>query len=1178
MLPNSISTTRSGSESNGSRTDWLTARRGFSGGAYMPRRIGVLAILPLVATALQAQEFRSTLSGRVVDPTGAAIPNASLTAINTGTNAKSETRSGNDGLYTIPFLVPGTYQIVAEAPGFKRYIREQFQISTNERVSLDIHMDLGSSREAITVTAESPLLTTATASTGQVIDSQQVENMPLNGRTPLVLAQLAFGVVPNSDPKFNRPFDNSGPSAFSLGGARSQSNELLLNGIPDMTRDRRVAYNPPVDAVSEVKVEVFQADAAYGDTGGGTVTVTLRGGGNTFHGSLYEFNQVSALTATPFFTNKAGLIKPVTRFNQWGGTVGGPVWIPKLINGRNKLFFFFASEGIQDSFPEPLTTTVPTQAERHGDFSALLASGPNYQLYDPSTGVLQSGKVSRQPLANNVIPTERLNPVALSYLKYFPLPNQPGGPDGANNYLANSVRSDIFASYLGHLDYNLSEKNHLSLYGYNNGRVENRGNRFNNIATGNFLSRINWGGSIDDVYSFTPTLFLDTRFGWTRFIEGNSKPSNGFDPTTLGFPPYIAQNSSKLVLPIVSFSDGFNQLGDVGGDTTPFDTFQIFSTVTKMLSSHNLKFGADLRLIRESSNSYGNSTGNYSFDSTWMRQNSTATGQPLGGAFAAFLLGLPTGGGYDINAQRTNQSKYMAFFIQDDWRVSSTLNVNLGIRYEHELPTTERYNRALLGFDPTAVNAVIQPAETAYAKHPISQISPADFHPFGGVLFAGNPYRNLYNTATLAFSPRFGISWAPKALQNRTVLRAGTGIFYSTYGTTGVNQPGFSQNTSFVATQNSFLMPYSTLSNPFPTGILQPPGASLGINTNLGKSVTFENPNLKQPYAIRWDLDIQHQLGKNVVVELGYVGNHSVHLTNNYGLNPLTLQYFSRLPYRDNVVINELGAVVTNPFAGLLPGTGLNGSTTSVGSLLRPFPEFSGDSGVQMSDFNSGSSYFHMFVAGIRKRYSSGLQLLANYSHSRLMERNSRLNLADPTNEKRVSADDRPDRFVVSASYALPFGRGKEFLNHASRLTDLMIGGWTLNGIYTYQTGAPLEWGNVIYFGGDIDLNSHNVDHSFDTTRFNTNSTQQLSDNVRTFPSHFSNLRQDGANNIDLSVIKDFRLFERVTLQYRLEAFNAFNRPEFSAPDLAPTSTTFGQITNQNNLARILQMALRLRF
>ena len=377
-------------------------------------------IVSTLALSAAAQEYRATLSGRITDPQGAVIQGVKIVATQPDTGAKFETVSGSDGLFTIPFLPPSAYRVTAEAAGFKKYDRTGFQLGANERVSLDIEMAVGQITETISVTAEAPVLTTATASTGQVITTRQIENMPLSGRTPLALAQLAFGVTPTDDPRFTRPFDNAGPSGFSMGGTPSRTNELLIDGAPDTTGDSRVAYNPPVDAVAEVKAESFQADAAYGHTGGGTVNVVLKSGTNQFHGTAYEFNQISNTAATPFFTNKVGGKKPATRFNQWGGTFSGPVWIPKLLDGRNKLFFFFAYEGIKDALPAPSTSTLPTPAERGGDFSACSTSARHIKSTtpQPAWSKARASDGSRSPITS--FPANRLSPIALNYLKLYP--------------------------------------------------------------------------------------------------------------------------------------------------------------------------------------------------------------------------------------------------------------------------------------------------------------------------------------------------------------------------------------------------------------------------------------------------------------------------------------------------------------------------------------------------------------------------------------------------------------------------------------------------------------------------------------------------------------------------------------------------------------------------------------
>ncbi|MDQ6663132.1 MAG: carboxypeptidase regulatory-like domain-containing protein [Acidobacteriota bacterium] len=1128
------------------------------------------------AALANAQEFRSTITGAIKDPQGAGIPGAVIAATQVETGAKFTTVSEPSGQYTIPFVPPGAYQLVVTSPGFKKYDRTGFQVTANERLPLDIVLELGQISETMVVSADASIVESSTASSGQVINSRQIENIPLNGRTPLTLAQLSFGVIPNSDPRFNRPFDNAGPSGFSIGGAPAQSNEILLDGAPDVTANDRVSYNPPVDTIQEVKVEIFQADAAYGHTGGGTVNQITKSGTNKLHGTAYEFNQTSAVESRNFFLSRSGQKLPVGRFNQYGTTVGGPVFLPKVFDGRNRLFFFLAYEGIKDSYPETITTTVPTAAERNGDFSQLLNAGSNYQIYNPYTGVAQDSRIARQPFAGNLIPANLINPIAKNYLQFYPLPNAPGNSDGARNYVANSVRSDVFDSEFGRLDYNISDRHKIFGTVHRNDRTENRGNLFFNIASGNFLTRANRGANIDDVYTFNPTTLLNTRISWNRFIESNAKPSSGYDFAKLGFPAALAAVSPQRVLPIVSFG-GYQQLGDNGGNVTPFDIYQIFSSLNKIRGSHNLKFGVDLRLYRESNAGLGNSSGAYAFGTQWTRgplDNSSSA--PLGQDFAAFLLGLPASGsgGFDVNAARTNQAGYFALYAQDDYRVRSSLVLNFGIRYDKDLPTTERYNRTVNGFDASAVNPAAAAAQAAYAAHPIPERPAAQFQVPGGLLFAGSGRSDVYSTHSHYFSPRLGFAWTPGFGGGKTVLRGGYSVFVFPIITTGINQPGFSQTTEVVSTLDSYLTPNATLSNPFPFGIQRPTGSSQGLATFDGKPLTFYNPHPLNPYSQRWTFGVQRQLSGNLVIEAGYIGNHAVHLPVDRQLDFLPRQYLSNAPFRDQPVIDRNTANVTNPFSGLLPGTTLNGSTTSRGQLLLPYPEFTGIREQQVSE---GSSYFHMAQVRLEKRFSQGLQLLANFSYSRLMEMRGRLNDSDINLEKRVSPDDRPLRFVISGNYELPFGKGKAFGANAGPLASRIVGGWVLSGVYTRQSGAPVAWGNVIYLGGPLHWNSHNVDHAFDTTRFVTASTQQLSNNIRTFPTLFNTLRQDGPNTMDAALLKNTQLTEALRLQFRVEFFNVFNHPEFNAPDLSATSSTFGQITGQaNDIGRVGQFGLRL--
>lgn len=1115
-------------------------------------------LLALASGVLSAQEFRGVIAGRVLDPGGAVIVNARIAAIHTDTGAKSETRSGADGGYTLPFLTPGLYTLTAEAAGFRNLRRERVQVSTNNRLTVDIQLELGAVTDAVTVTAETPLLVTSTASLGQVINQRQVESLPMNGRSPLALAQLAFGVIPNSDLRQARPYDDSRQSDFSIGGAPSGRNELLLDGAPDPTASGTIAFSPPVDAVSEVKVELFQADAAYGHTGGGTVNMVTKGGSNIFHGSAYDFNQVSKLAATQFFTNAAGQRKAVTRYNQWGVTTGGPLWLPRIYDGRNKVLLYFAYEGIRTGLPLPTTLTVPTAAHRGGDFSNLLPLGANYQIFDPATGTREGARVRRQPFPGNVIPASRQNAIARRLLDFYGPPNLSGRNDGRDNFLANQITNDRFSSFLGRVDYNANDRHKLFVNFRTNDRLLLRDNYYGNAATGTALNQINWGSTLDHVWTATNTLVLNTRLSWTRNTEFRYTSGTGFDFASLGFPASLAASSQALAFPAINIA-GYSGLGSGNRLNNPFDTFQIFSSATRVTGKHALKFGADLRLARFSSVNFANSAGNYTFGTNWTvgpLDNSPAG--PFGQGLASMLLGLPTAGTFDVNAAQTTSAGYYALFLQDDFRVNARLTLNLGVRYERDLPTIERFNRTTKGFDFATPSPVAAAAQAAYTRNPIPELPAAQFRTVGGLLYSGPGNSKLYDTGGY-FSPRFGFAWSPGG--SKTVVRGGAGVFTFSLGRRGVDQVGYSQATPFVPTLDGFLTPAATFSNPFPTGLLPLTGSSLGLATNLGRAAGFTALEQINPYSIRWSLSAQREISKNTVVEAGYLGNRVVHLDINRAISFVPREFLSTSPVRDQATIDRLTGNVTNPFAGLLPGTNLNGTTVQRQQLLTQYPHFTG---VTARSVPEGGSYYHSFQARIERRFSHGVQLLGNFIWAKLIESRSRLNDSDPGLEKRIGLEDRPRRVVLSGGWDLPFNQNR------------LVRGWNLNGIFTLQRGRPLAWPETIYFGGDIGLDPRGVDVAFDVTRFNRNTRDQLASNIRTFPTAFSRLRADGENNVNASVVKNTAITERLNLQYRCEFFNLFNRPSFTAPNLNPVNSNFGTITGQENLSRSVQMALRL--
>lgn len=1171
------------------------------------------AVLTLIAAPLFAQEFRGTISGSILDPTGGKVSNVKVTATETRTGSTSTAQSDAAGQYTIPFLAPGIYNVTAETSGFKKYEHDNVELGPGDHPVLDIHLEVGEVTQSVSVVGEVPLLNTENASMGQTITTKQVEDLPLNGRTPAMLAQLSIGVIATAQPSLVHPFDNAGAAAWSIGGTPAQSSELLMDGAPDATWDQRLAYSPSQDSVQQVVVNAFDTDAAYGHTAGGTINQIMKSGTNTFHGSLYEFNQASRLDAVNFFTNKTGAVVPVTHFNQYGLTAGAPIIIPKVFNGRNKLFWFFAWENLDDAQPNNSTlststsnfTTVPTAAERMGNFSAV-----NYTLYNPFSAALSGSSVTRSPFPGNIIPPNLINPVAQAYLQYYPAPNTtPLGANGFENYVSSFLSTDTYDNELGRIDYNMSNRSHMFFDMRHNYRIQDKNNYFNNVATGTNLTRENWGGTLDEVYTISPTAFADVRFNYTRMNEVHAEPSEGFNPSTLGFPSYIGASSQYLVMPYIQFGScgsqtSFQCLGDNSASRDPSQSYQLFGAVTKVIGNHTLKFGEDIRQYRLNTYITGNSAGSYTFGNGWVRaSNSSSSTVQIGQDFASFLMGLPTAGQFDINSHASFTSYYLSGFVQDDWRLTRTLTVNLGLRFDQDLPYDEKYGRTVNNFDTTAPSPIATAAMAAYAANPIAQLPASDFMVPGGLTFPGASGGAPYQTTSHLFSPRAGFAWSPSALHDKTVIRGGFGMFVapvtvaslSTTGTIStnpiVNQEGFSQTTSMVVPTN-FLAPSATLSNPFPTGILQPVGSSEGLSTFLGQTVSFLNPDMKNPYSLRWNFGVQQSVTKNTLVEVEYMGNHSVHLPIAFTqLNTIPRQFLSTLPVRDQATINALTATVPNPFAGLEPGTSLNSSTTTVEQLLARFPEFpvgsgSGSTGVIEDNLSNGRSFFESLSVRAEHRLSHGLSLIGNYMFSRLIEQDTWLNDTDPEPEKRISPFDHPNHFVVGATYALPIGKNR-LVNLQSRWANAILGGWTVNGIYTAQTGAPLVWtngstsniGDYVYFGGPLDLNNSQVNGpAFNTSVFDTKAADQFQFHIRTFSTTFPNLRAAGINNFDASIMKQFQIRETMYFQLRMEAFNAVNHPVFGAPVTTISSTTFGQITSQANLPRQIQLGARFVF
>jgi hypothetical protein len=1139
--------------------------------------------------------------GRVTDSSGAVIPGVTIRATNTATNVTVSTQSTAEGTYEIPFLIPGTYNVAAEHTGFKSFVRNGIELRIADRLTIGIAMDVGLVSERITVTAETPLLESATSNLGQVIDQRRIAELPTAHGNPYLLMSLSPGVAHTQNPGLDQPYAPTHIVGYAMDGVRANRSEITLDGAPNTALNHRwgagdlmAGYSPPADVVQEFKVQTATFDSSVGHSQGGITSITLKTGTNRLHGTAYYSLQDPKLNSNLFFANRSGQPRAPYDYNRWGGSANGPVWLPGLYNGKDRTFFSYGYEGID--LGEPVgaaygqgVLTVPTMKERTGDFSDLLKLGANYQIYDPATRApAAGGRYTVSPFPGNIIPATRISPIAQKVLGYYSEPNATGTPDGLNNLIrVNDLEVLDYYNHIVRIDHSFSDKHRV--YGRYNTyhRFSNRSESgwFRNLV---FAGDSDWDQkafSFDDVYTFSPTMFLNLRYSFYRLqIEQTPGPGNiGFDLTSLGFPKSYADAIPPDVraFPTIASSDFLGTPNNWWTYPTHNQSFE--ANLSKVAGSHTFRFGADARQYRNFQYEPHNaSSGLFDFGTTWTRgpfDNSPSS--PKGQGTAALLLGLPTSGRVDRKASFASQSTVYSWYIQDDWKVTRSLTLNLGLRYEIEGPVTERFDRSVRGYDFATASPLEAAARANYARNPIPELPVDQFRLRGGLTFAGvgGQPRTLFNRDINNFMPRAGFAYS---LGTKTVLRGGWGVFFGPLGNQrrDVIQSGFSQSTNMIPSLDNGVTFRATLADPFPDGILEPAGASEGLLTFTGRSIEFFNENPRAPKQQRWQFGVQRELPQRLLLEVSYVGNYGSALETTQDFRALPLEYLSRSPYRDQPHINNLTANVPNPFVGLLPGTGLAGQSVSRAYLLSG-PEYMHFTSMTTTD-NEGYTWYHALQAKTERRFASGWTVNAAYTWSKNMQAISRLNGYLSPLEYVISDQDRAHRVVVSGIWELPFGRGKKWAS-GSALADKFVGGWQMQGIYTGQGGAPISFGNVAFIGDikDITLpkSQRKVERWFNVDAgFERNSAQQLQFNYRTFPSRLNDVRADGTNQWDLSVLKNTRFGEQYNVQFRAEFLNAFNHPQFAAPNSSPTSSAFGTVTAQRGFPRRMQMTLKFLF
>lgn len=1152
------------------------------------RSLVVLASLLLWMAALgTAQESRGVINGRVADGSGAAIVGAEVQARNLDTGARSTARSGEGGSFRLPFLVPGLYQVSAEMAGFKKVSIEKLEVRVGETVDLPVRLEVGNVSETMEVSGAAPLLESGSSSVGTFVDQRRIQDLPLRGGNPMEQTRLSPQVVNLTNLRAIKASSPSATSQISVAGGTRFNTEFQIDGLTNTTADLgdgrvRVAFVPPASAIAEFRLEVSPYDSSFGHTSGATVNVSTRSGTNQLHGDLRYWARNSAFDAPNWFENRNGVKPAVYQDNRYGVSAGAPLTLPKLYNGRNRTFWFYAYEGNQWGRPTSTTSTVPTLAQRSGNFSALLdiPQGNRYQIYNPfTTRGLANGRFQRDPFPGNLIPPSLLDRVGQNLVNLFPVPNQAGRNDGTTNFFYVDVRKQEYNTHFGRLDHQFSEGHRMFFrihdydwisgqdrYGSPEGRVNTRSSRR--------------GFGLDDVLILSPARVLNLRYGVSYGDMGESRQTQGIDLRSLGFSQQLTSllDPAKTTLPRIR-TGLYSPLGEWqnGDGANTSVTHSLAANLTQTRGSHSFRYGIDARLYR----GFGTRTPlavspdlNYSNAFTRGPQDNSAA-SPIGQELASLLLGIPDGQ-LERTATSALQDKFVGLFFQDDWRVNSRLTLNMGLRYEYEDPLTERYNRLVAGFDSSTPNPIEAQARAAYARNPLPDLAPADFRVRGGLSFAatGGNGRSPYNGEKNNFMPRIGLAYK---LGQSTVFRAGYGIYYDTLGVnrSTAQQTGFSQATPIRASLNNGLSFVANNANPFPDGLIATPGASAGLATSLGQSFSFYDPNLKFGYSQRWSASLQRLLPGQFLVEAGYVSNRGTRLGTIRDINAIPIRFLSTSAVRDQSQIDSLGQVYPNPFFGLAPS--YSGNITR-GNLLRPYPQFGS---LNVTESN-GYSWYHSLQLRAERRLRNGFSIQASYVWSKFMEATEYLNTADSQPYESISEFDRPHRITTSGIFELPFGRGRRFAATMAKPVDFLISGWQLNGVFILQSGPALNFGNVA-FVGDIKAvplsgSQRSVEQWFAVDGFVRDGSRQLQSNFRRFPLRFSGIRGDGQRAVDYSLFRTFAIKERLNLQFRAELYNAFNQASFNAPNTNPTNGAFATVTDTASEAKNWQFSLYLRF
>jgi len=1201
------------------------------------------------ACRLNAQSTNASLTGRITDSSKGVVPNALVVAIHTGTRVHYETVTNATGSYYVTDLPPGTYRIEVEKVGFKAVIKSDLVLHVQDALEINFEMVLGSASESVTVRGGVPPLDTESSTIGTVVEQRKVNELPLNGRNVFNLIELAASVVPQGSstgtPVGVNPF---GWGNYQVNGSFGNESAEFLDGQPlNIGYINLPILIPTQDSIQEFRVQTSNLGPEWGKFSGGVTNLSTKTGTSSIHGEAYEYLRNKIFNANDFFLSAVNRPRPPWVQNQFGANAGGPVNFPHF-GGRNKTFWFFSGEGFRLRTSEPFTATVPDKQERAGIFSEICKSGFTAgicndrgmnasgkpvvidQIYDPcggsvnAQGACPGSTATPAPFLNNVIPTNRINTTSAKLLDLWPGPTNLGAT--TNNFTTAAATGGDHNQFVGRLDHNITNKQRLFLR-FNYWHVLDL--PIDPLGTGLCADRCaedyhTYATAAGYTYNVTPTIVVGLNASISRFTYNRSPKNTGFDLTSIGWPAsYNASVPAQMRTPptpcVANFTDNIMCTQGQSFIQDRNTQYYVSPSISMLRGHHQFHFGFQLEVGRDNYAQSNIASGAFDFCVSGQACFTSLPGvSGTGFSFADFLLGYADNFNNLENhffaqavvpAFTAGQQIYRALYFDDSWRATRRLTLNLGLRYDLQGPWSERFNR-LSYFDPKATNY-------------LTQYLPANSPPVIGDVFLVSPgKRNNLPLKKLDFSPRVGFAYS---IDSKLLVRSGYGIFwipdYVSFSLNPLNDMVNGGATTYTGTVDG-THPVNTIALPFPAGIAQPPGRSLGTTgtqqflTQVVQSITEVNPgNHPEGYVQQWNLDVQRELPAGFFVSAAYVGSRGTHLAQySEQINQISDGLLAQAAAEVNPSLPNPRQNVTlvqstpNPFFINGQALALVGPTTTVGQLLRPFPQYAG---VQLAGQGSYDSIYHSFQLTVQRRFADAGSLLIAYTNAKLISDTDTLTawvepgvggIQDNNNlrgERSLSSQDVPQRLVISYVLDLPLGKGRRYLSGAEGWLNRIVGGWGIDGVTIFQRGFPLVLTNgqvngTTLFGGGSRPNvvpgcSREVSGSptprlgewFNTACFTAPPDFVFGNEPRVDP----RLRAQGISNFDFAVFKRARFGsnERLGLEFRTEFFNIFNRTQFAPPNTVcctANNQNFGVVTSTatGTNPRLVQFGLKFLF